>query len=445
MKRNLLLAAAILVLAWSHGTAGAGPAAEFLMLDELGFDATLELRNFSHFHSEAADRAIRDEARLDLDWARRFGENVKASVKLRAQVDDAGLVDDVVIEIPDNRRDRSILDIAECEIAVRAGSARLYVGRRLYAWGSADSYNPTDRLNSHDWLDPVDGHRRDEKLASWSAAVTATLRDVQLEAVWVPFFSPSRLPALDSRWVGLDRKSFEREFPDIADGYDDILELSHAPAPSSNLKHSQVAVRAKTTIRGVDAAVSYYDGYYEFPELDISTLRTFFPRIHVPGLALSTTLGSFELHSETAFRIGGDHSSGTRLETVHGINWFVDPIPRLGIERALVVLEYLRVEQLTSESGFTIDIIGRADPLLQEDGIASRIEIVFSETTSIEIDMLLARTSDPSFYFGPRAIRKVRDDVTIEAGFDTFFGDRTTSLGAWNDNNRFYTTLTWSL
>ena len=442
--RITFVAACILAVLRSSA-AFAGPAADALHLDALGLQATLELRNFSHFHAVAGDHTIRNEARLDIDWQRKLGENFRASAKLRAQADDGSLVDDVVIEIPDNRRDRSILDIAECEIAARYGNARFYAGRRIYAWGSGDSYNPTDRLNSHDWRDPVDGHRRDEKLAAWSAAATTTFHDVQLEVVWVPFFSPSRLPTLDSRWVGLDRKTFNEGFPELAGDYDAIVRLAHAPAPSSDLRHSQVGVRAKTTIRGVDAALSYYDGYYEFPELDVSTLETFFPRIHVPGLSLSTSFGNFELHSETAFRIGGDHSTGSRVETVNGVDWFAGPIPLLHVERALLVLEYLRNEPLQSESAFTIDIVGRADPLLQEDGIASRLEVVFSETTSVEFDFLLASTDDPSFYFGPRVIRKLRDDVKLEAGFDTFFGDRDTSLGTWTDNSRFYSSLVWTL
>ena len=89
--------------------------------------------------------------------------------------------------------------------------------------------------------------------------------------------------------------------------------------------------------------------------------------------------------------------------------------------------------------------MGTADPLLQEDGLASRIEVVFSETTSFEMDFLLASRGDPGVYFGPRAIRKLGSDVRIEAGFDTFFGDRTSALGTWKDNSRFYTSLTWDL
>jgi hypothetical protein len=434
-----------LLLAMMPSMAVAGGAAEATGLAKTGIEATIELRNFWHFHSVAEDDWNRNEIRLDLEYERKLTDWLKADIKVRAQGDDGGLTDDVVIEIPDNRRHRSRLDIQEVELAAKAGAARFYIGRRIYSWGSADVYNPTDRLNSHDWLDPVDAHRNDDKLGAWSLAATTTVRDVQLEAVWVPFFSPSRLPHLDSRWVGLDREGLAEEFPELADDYDDFVRFAHAPTPDRHLGNSQFGVRAKTTIAGWDAALSYYDGYFDLPELDLRELELRYPRIHVPGLSVSTSFGNFELHSETAFVIGGDGSSGSRVETVNGLNWYIDPIPLLRIERAMLVLEYLRVDTLSRGAGYVYGVVQRAHPLLQNDGIASRLELVFSEDTSLNFDFLMASHADPSFYFGPRVVRRLGPDLEVSAGFDTFFGDRDTALGHWKDNSRFFTTVRWTL
>jgi hypothetical protein len=440
-----LLPTAFLGVLVAATTCAAGEAGEALGLDELGIQATIELRNFSHFKAEAGDDAVRNEARLDLEWERKLTDNLKASAHLRGWADDDGLVDGFVIEVPDNRRHRTAIDIAEAELAARIGKLRLYAGRRIYSWGTADAYNPTDRLNSRDLMDPVAGYQDTEKLGAWSAAATMDLGGVLLDLVWVPFFSPTRLPPISSRWVGLDRETFSEEFPNRADKYDEFVRVLHAPAPSSTFENSQVGLRAKTSLGGWDLVATYYDGFLDLPEVDIPTFEFFFPRIHVPGFAVSTTLGAFELHGETAFVFGEEGSSGDRAETIVGFNYYLDPRPWLHLEQGILVLEYGRQDTLSDGEGATLGLGTLTEIFRRNDAIASRLELLFGESTTVELDFAMASVTDPGYFFGPRVTRKIRDDLELETGFDLFFGGRQQPFGFWRDNNRLHLTLRWSL
>ena len=94
--------------------------------------------------------------------------------------------------------DRSIL---RPRIAVRrlsatfvAGGFSLDLGKQFIRWARADILNPTDRFAPRDFLNVIDT----DFLPVLGAHTSVQIRSETFEAVWVPRFTPSRLPLFDA-------------------------------------------------------------------------------------------------------------------------------------------------------------------------------------------------------------------------------------------------------
>jgi hypothetical protein len=72
-------------------------------------------------------------------------------------------------------------------------------GKQFIRWGKADIINPTDRFAPRDFLNVVDT----EFLAVTGVRGVAQRGAETFEAVWVPRFTPSRVPLLDQRWTAV--------------------------------------------------------------------------------------------------------------------------------------------------------------------------------------------------------------------------------------------------
>ena len=60
---------------------------------------------------------------------------------------DAGLA----FQIPETSLHRSILDLRESVARFRYGAFEVSVGKQIFAWGTAEGFNPVDNLNSWDY------------------------------------------------------------------------------------------------------------------------------------------------------------------------------------------------------------------------------------------------------------------------------------------------------
>jgi hypothetical protein len=72
----------------------------------------------------------------------------------------------------------------------------LEAGKQFVRWGKTDVLNPTDRFAPRDFMDVV----VNEFLAVIGARLTYEHAGRTIDLVWVPRFTPSRLPLADRRW-----------------------------------------------------------------------------------------------------------------------------------------------------------------------------------------------------------------------------------------------------
>ena len=141
-------------------------------------------------------------------------------------------------------------------IAVRRLSASLShgpltvdVGKQFIRWGKTDIVTPTDRFAPRDFLNVIDN----EFLAVTGARAVVQFGSNSVDAIWVPFFTPSRTPLVDQRWTAV---------PASAAGVRIVDSGSEIP------RGSEVGLRFAHTASAIEYAFSVFDGFNHLPNLD---------------------------------------------------------------------------------------------------------------------------------------------------------------------------------
>jgi hypothetical protein len=132
------------------------------------------------------------------------------------------------------------------------GPFTIDAGKQFIRWGKADILNPTDRFAPRDFINVVDPE---------FLAVTGVRGVVQhgaetFEAVWVPRFTPSRLPLLDQRWTAVPA---EAAAVPIVDG------------GSVFPKGSETGLRWGHVGAGFEYSLSYFNGFNHLPNITATT------------------------------------------------------------------------------------------------------------------------------------------------------------------------------
>ncbi|NOZ01751.1 MAG: hypothetical protein GXP54_07665, partial [Deltaproteobacteria bacterium] len=180
------------------------------------------------------------------------------------------------------------LQLNEAFLAVRGDIWDLKVGRMIKTWGTADMFNPTDNINSHDFSDPLDYTAKvPNQMVEFNLYPTEWLT---IEAVWIPLFKPSLLPASASLAFAVETTSdgcfLSAPVPPLGRSDMQILKNYFATynpcqlnfltpeiktlTPDFSIENSQAAL--KTQFRfglgdfgDLDFSFSYYYGRFSFP------------------------------------------------------------------------------------------------------------------------------------------------------------------------------------
>jgi hypothetical protein len=407
-------------------------------LGALGIKGTAVFKNFTYFYPTETDRQqVVDEGILQLEWSRRLAPWSDVRIVGDIRGDDAGFTRGVTFQIQETAERRSILNLKEAVLRVRGGPVEATFGRQIFAWGTADSFNPTDNINPYDYLDLIDN----EKMGVYSAAARLTLGATSLVAIVVPVFTPSRLPLPGSRWI-----------PQPPPDFVAVVDGREVPPPTAS--NMQYAARLRTTLRGVDLSLSYYDGFENTPVVRQSSIviapsttvprfTPVFTRIRVVGLDFSTTYGKFELHGEGAFRFAQSNGREDRFQWITGLNYTWDELPTRRIEQIVFILEYAREETLASRNP---NILEPGTPPLTALGpksafrhaVAGRILVKFTEDTQLRIGGALDLIGGTSYYLQTKVSHKLSDALHLEGGLDLFGGPDQTFWGARRNNDRVF-------
>ncbi len=173
------------------------------------------------------------------------------------------------------------------------------VGNQFIFWGKTDWVNPTDNINPWDFKN-ITSETEDYRLPIIAAKFDFYfLENFPIEVVWVPRFSPNKIPI---------------ELPSRMGPFDVVIQPDAMPA--NKFEDSEIGIKISNQIAGIDYSLSYYNGFDKFPSLfsrvnfsgnnpTITFQRKYF-RQSIFGFAFVTTMRKFAFKGEGAYYLTKD-------------------------------------------------------------------------------------------------------------------------------------------
>lgn len=175
------------------------------------------------------------------------------SVQFAAGLDVRGNTHDQVdgtfgVEVGDRGLRRRAMTLRRLSATITKGPVTVDVGKQFVRWGKTDIVTPTDRLAPRDFIDVL----TPEFLPVTGARVVVQSGRNTIDAAWLPWFTPSRMPLLDQRWTPTSTVP-----PGVR------IESAGAAFPS----RSQAGLRWSRMADRFEYSLSFFDGVNNAPTL----------------------------------------------------------------------------------------------------------------------------------------------------------------------------------
>lgn len=149
--------------------------------------------------------------------------------------------DDWTVDLVDRTIGRPRLSIRRLTASINRGPVSIDIGKQFIRWGKADILTPTDRFAPRDYLNVIDA----DFLAVRGVRAVVEKGATTIDAAWVPFLTPSRVPLFDQRWTTVP-SDVQLALRDEAEGL-----------PGG----AQTGIRIGQTAGRLDASFSFYNGF----------------------------------------------------------------------------------------------------------------------------------------------------------------------------------------
>lgn len=231
----------------------------------------------------------------------------------------------------------------------------LRVGQQTVLWGEADQFNPTNNLNPDDLRDPLlFGRQAGNFMLKLDYWVNESL---SMSGVLVPIFRPALIPetgllslAAVDRIPVLDDSLRRRLIADLNStagatlGHPTVVSNTILQLPDRSAKNMQFAYRLAGTFAEQDIALSYYNGFSDFPQPIHNHTR------HKPGVQCNPSDSKDcikgLLETDVTLTYPRMHVYGLNAAGEIPLDWISDEIQGIGyrFEGALIVPSRTKIE-----------------------------------------------------------------------------------------------------
>lgn len=192
-----------------------------------------------------ADLLVREEVFVKpASWLR-----LAAGLDVRASSHDQ-VEDEWRIDTGDRGVRRSKVSLRRATATIAYRKLTVDVGKQFIRWGKTDILNPTDRFAPRDFLNVID---TDLLPVTGVRAVARARAEDAIDVVWLPRFTPSRIPLLNQRWTVVPAGAPQLRIVDAG-----------AVLPTG----SQAGVRWSHIGGRLEYSVSFFDGFNHLPDID---------------------------------------------------------------------------------------------------------------------------------------------------------------------------------
>ena len=227
------------------------------------------------------DLLARDEVFVKPAPWLQFAGGIDVRANTHDQVDDSWRVD-----LTDRTIRRPRVAVRRLSATVNRGPLTVDAGKQFIRWGKTDIVTPTDRFAPRDFLNVIDA----EFIAVLGVRAVVQIGDETLEGVWLPRFTPSRVPLLDQRWTVVTGQAAAIPLVDTG---------STLPG------RSQAGARWSHVGAGFEYSLSFFDGFNHLPNIE--------PAIQQAPLQVNVTRVYPSIRA-----YGGDAAVPTRWATIKG-------------------------------------------------------------------------------------------------------------------------------
>jgi hypothetical protein len=194
------------------------------------------------------------------------------------------------------------VNFRELYVNYETGRWRFRAGNQVYAWGTADVFNPTSYFNPYDLREFLFKDDENElRMGIPSLSMLVTFGNDSIEVVTVPVHTPSMMPAHGTFWT-----------PEYSEGPFPVV-ISDPAALPFNAANMGVGIKYYRNIEGIDLHASLYHGPDREPAMQpqrtiyetggpVSILVIPEFAVHnAAGLALSKTQDKFIFQAEVVY------------------------------------------------------------------------------------------------------------------------------------------------
>lgn len=195
------------------------------------------------------------------------------------------------------------LKLKEAYFDYNGGSWALRAGRQIAAWGKADSIQVADILCPQDSSVMIAANYKESRLGIDALRLSYILDFLQLDAYWIPFFTPSTLPL--AKGNPLNPIHFPKSFGDMP--VSSPKSMSAFDLPEKKLSNSEYALRLGVNLSSLDFSLYGFYGWEDTPFFAYSSdgstinLKGSYERLMMFGADSAIPLGNFVFRFEAAY------------------------------------------------------------------------------------------------------------------------------------------------
>ncbi|MFT7531115.1 MAG: hypothetical protein ACI9FD_002126 [Gammaproteobacteria bacterium] len=380
------------------------------------------------------------ETRLRYEQNWQLTDNSTLLFKPRLGLDNGNLYGGTAT-LHENNKSRSTFAIEELTFTQYVNNFEFSVGKQIFSWGMGDMYNSSDHVNSVDTLDPLDNL----KLGQWGTSLLYLGNSSNINLVYIPRRSPSRLPQQNNRWF----RSVQAIQTAAAAELGFTPEINLERQIDRHSASSGVQITSSQWLPNWDVELSYFHsqdatGVY-LPEVNGTRLDLIrmFPSFDEASLGLSTAVGEYTFHSITSYRNTKNNQQDDDYFTfivgarrTFYTSDFDAPELIQNIEDVTLGVEYVK-EKISHHRDPDSNFVNTGFGRTLTNSILMSLELKFSEDTLLAFGVI-ENFDKQDRYFSMEFSHQFNDDFKISIGLDLLNGTSDSLFGEWTKNDRLY-------